>query len=96
MNKVIFKKNAFKDLKKLPNHILKKLRYWVVSVEMKGIEEIRKIPGYHDEILLGSRKGQRSVRLSRSYRTFYIEYKESFDNKIINIIKIIEVNNHEY
>jgi proteic killer suppression protein len=55
-----------------------------------GIWESRKIPGYHDEPLRGDRQGQRSVRLNRAYRVFYIEA----DNKIE--ILVIEVNKHEY
>jgi len=41
---------------------------WVAAVELDGVEEVRKAPGYHDEPLKGSRAGQRSIRLSRSYR----------------------------
>ena len=33
--------------------------------------EVRKIPGYHDEPLIGELKGLRSIRLSRSYRAYY-------------------------
>ncbi len=57
---------------------------------MLGIEEIRKISGYHDEPLQADRKGLRSIRLSKSYRAFYIEYQNDI------IIEVIEVNKHEY
>ena len=33
-----------------------------------GLEEVRKVPGYHDEPLKGDQAGERSIRLSRSYR----------------------------
>ena len=52
----------------------------------------RKVVGYHDEPLLGQRSGQRSIRLSKSYRAIYIEMA---DNKL-RFIEIIEVNQHEY
>ena len=43
----------------------------VGAVATFGLEEIRKIPGYHDEPLRGDRKGQRSIRLSRLWRAIY-------------------------
>jgi len=90
MNKIIINRKAQKQIKKLPNYVLTKLQRWAEDVEEFGIEEIRKIPGYHDEPLLADRKDQRSIRLSKAYRAFYIEHK----NKII--IEVIEVNKHEY
>ena len=54
--------------------------------------KVRKIPGYHDELLKGKRKGQRSIRLSKAYRAFYTEYKYEG----INTISIEEINKHEY
>jgi len=90
MNKVVLNKKAQKQFKKIPTHIQGKLQSWIESVEAFGIEEIRIIPGYHDEPLTGQRTGQRSIRLSRAYRAFYVEY----DDKIM--IEIIEVNKHDY
>ena len=57
-----------------------------------GLEEIRKIPGYHDEPLHGERRGQRSIRLSRGYRAIYIVKS---DNSI-EFVSVEEVNKHEY
>ena len=57
-----------------------------------GITAVRKIPGYHDEPLSGTRSGQRSVRLSRQYRLFYVEVDETH----IKLINVVEVNKHEY
>ena len=90
MNQVILNKKAQKQLKILPAHIVIKLRTWVHDVETVGIREVRKVSGYHDEPLFGNRKGQRSVRLSKSYRAFYIEHEDMI------IIEVIEVNKHEY
>lgn len=90
-DKVTFAK-VEKQLKKLPNFIVIKLLEWAKSVELKGLREVRKIPGYHDEPLKGNRQGQRSIRLSKGYRAIYIE--ES-DGKI-NLVIIEEVNKHEY
>ncbi|MBU0992725.1 MAG: type II toxin-antitoxin system mRNA interferase toxin, RelE/StbE family [Proteobacteria bacterium] len=98
MNKVIYHKRVIKALKKLPIHIAKNLQRWGEIVEEIGIEETRKIKGYHDEPLSGDRDGQRSIRLSRAYRAFYIEY-EAFgedEKEIIDIVHVEEVNKHEY
>jgi toxin HigB-1 len=90
-NKVVFDKIK-KDLKRLPDHILRKLQKWAEQVEMLGLREIKKVPGYHDEPLIGDRKGQRSIRLSRSYRAIYIKEKDG----TIELVIIIEVNKHKY
>lgn len=76
----------------LPTKIIVKIRFWVKMVELQGLPQTRKVPGYHDEPLKGNRMGQRSIRLSRSYRLLYIEDPEHG----IVIVKVIEVNKHEY
>lgn len=47
---------ANKDLKKLPLPITLKLEAWIEDVGHRGLSEVRKIPGYHDEPLKGKRK----------------------------------------
>ncbi len=91
MDKVLFDR-VQKQLRKLPNFVYVKLMTWAKSVELKGLREIRKISGYHDEPLQGDRKGQRSIRLSRGYRAIYSES----DNGAVNLIIIEEVNKHDY
>ncbi len=81
-----------KDLNKLPHYILTKLHRWIDAVHKEGIQQVRKIPGYHDEPLGGDRKGTRSIRLNRSYRAIY---SESFYGTY-TLIKIEEVTKHEY
>ncbi len=81
-----------KTIKKLPMHVKRKLLEWAMAVELEGIKEIRKLKGYHDEPLRGKRKGQRSIRLSKSWRAIYEEKK---DGKV-NLIVVEEVNKHEY
>ncbi|MCP4116902.1 MAG: type II toxin-antitoxin system mRNA interferase toxin, RelE/StbE family [Desulfobacteraceae bacterium] len=90
MNQVAINKKAQRQIKKLPMHIVRKLQKWTEDVEKFGIEEIRVIPGYHDEPLKGNRAGQRSIRLSRAYRAFYIEHNDMI------IIEVIEVSKHDY
>ncbi len=90
MNQVIVNKKAQKQLRKAPTHIQGKLQNWAESVEAFGIEEIRRIPGYHDEPLTGKRTSQRSIRLSKAYRAFYVEHNDQI------IIEVIEVTKHDY
>lgn len=90
--KVSISESAEKQLVKVPFFIRDKLYQWVERVEVFGINEIRKIKGFHDESLGGNRVGQRSIRLNRSYRAIYIEAS----SEEVILLKIIEVTNHEY
>lgn len=82
---------ARKQLERVPNHIVDKLDTWVQGVEIRGLEEMRKIPSYHDEPLKGSRQGQRSIRLSRSYRAIYVVKRGQ-----VEFVSIEEVTKHGY
>ncbi len=90
--KIILSKLAKKQLKSTPNYIQRKFDYWCDLINTIGLLESRKYKGFHDEALIGKRKGQRSVRLSKSYRVIYIE----INDRKYDFIKIIEVNKHEY
>jgi len=84
-------KLAEKQLRKLPRHIVDNLMIWVAAVEHDGLDEVRKVPGYHDEPLKSKRSGQRSIRLSRAYRAIY-EIKED----TARFVSVEEVSKHEY
>jgi proteic killer suppression protein len=45
--------SVLKNIHKIPLAIKKKLFTWVVAVEERGLSEVRKVPGYHDEPLKG-------------------------------------------
>lgn len=90
--KVTLTKKAENELEKLPKHIVLKLTGWVEDVGRRGLSEVKKVPGYHDEPLKGKRKGQRSIRLSKQYRAIYV----IDENKKMAQIIILEVNKHEY
>ena len=68
---VVISRQAQRDLLKLPTHVVVKFQDWVEDVEDRGLSVVRKVPGYHDEPLVGKLKGLRSIRLSRSYRAYY-------------------------
>lgn len=92
INKVILTKRADENLRKIPQYIADKFQRWFAAVEYIGVCEVRKIKSYHDEPLQGNRFGQRSIRLSKSYRAFYIEKQ----NGAIEFIEIQEINKHVY
>ena len=83
---------ARKQLKKTPRHIVENLAAWVDDVETQGLEEARKVPGYHDEPLHGERQGQRSIRLSRSYRAIYVVESEG----VVQYVLTEEITKHAY
>jgi len=83
-------KQAQKSLIKAPKHIQGKFDAWVESILEDGLTETRKNPGFHDELLEGERKGQRSVRLNNQWRIFYTETQKGIQ------IMILEVTPHDY
>lgn len=82
---------ALKDLRKIPLPIVIKLQSWIDAVGHRGLSEVRKIPGYHDEPLRGRREGQRSIRLNKAYRAIYV-----IKDGAISFVEIQEVNKHDY
>ena len=89
---VVIGRRAAKQLRKVPARIAAKLRAWIDSIEMYGLEETRSSPGLHDEALLGTRKGQRSIRLSVHYRAIY-EVKSA---GTVEFVSVEEVSKHDY
>lgn len=85
-------KGAQRQMQRIPRPIVENLAAWVDDVETRGLEEVRKIPGYHDEPLKGDRRGQRSIRLSRAYRAIYIIGKDGG----VEFVSIEEVSKHGY
>lgn len=91
-SKVTYSKFAEKQLSKVPKYIKEALYLWAATVHKIGLEDVRKIKGYHDEPLLGERWGQRSIKLNRSYRAIY----EQKNDKELILISVVEVNKHDY
>jgi proteic killer suppression protein len=85
-------KRALKDLAQVPRYLADKLQGWVDAVRERGLEEVRKVAGYHDEPLKGRRTGQRSIRLSRAYRAIYKIGREPGGS----YVSIEEVGKHDY
>jgi len=88
----VLSKRVRKQLQKVPRHIVENLAAWVDDVENRGLEEARKITGYHDEPLQGKRLGQRSIRLSRSYRAIYLVRQDGSGE----LVSVEEISKHAY
>lgn len=92
IKRVIVSRQAEKNLEKIPGYITLKLQSWIESVSINGLSFVRKIPGFHDEQLLGDRKRQRSIRLSKAYRAIYVIR----ENDEVEFIEILRVSKHDY
>lgn len=82
---------VLKSLRTLPQHVVDKLLTWASSVEQFGLENVRRLSGYHDEPLKGERAGQRSIRLSIRYRAIYV-----LEAGKARLVRVIAVNKHRY
>ncbi len=83
---------AQRDLRSAPLQVRRKLKTWIEGVSKDGLEDVRKIRGFHDEPLKGKRKGQRSIRLSRGYRAIY----EVLTDETLWFARVEEVTKHGY
>lgn len=88
---VVLSRQAQKELATVPMHVAVKFQNWVEDVEDRGLEEVRKISGYHDEPLKGALKGLRSIRLSKGYRAYYRIVKNA-----VELIRVERVDKHVY
>lgn len=91
VRRVFLSDRASKDVREVPRHIQQKLLTWIDAVETRGLAQVRKVPGFHDEALRGARMGQRSIRLSLSYRAIYEVVADAAE-----FVRIEEVNKHRY
>ncbi len=79
-----------KQLKKLPEDVLKRYEKWKDIVELSGPVGLRRIRGFRDEALSGDWKGYRSSRLNQQYRVIYRVESDRL------IVQVVEVNPHDY
>lgn len=89
---VVIAPAANKVLLKCPVHVRQKLFVWVASVEGRGLEEVRRQSGWHDEPLQGQRRGQRSIRLNIQWRAIYVVLTDGS----IEFCEVQEVTPHDY
>jgi proteic killer suppression protein len=92
ITEVLITTRAARSLKKVPKQVSVNFFLWEQEVSKHGLEQVRKIPGYHDEQLRGKLKNYvRSFRLGQGYRGYY-----SIQGDIIKFVSVEEVNKHDY
>jgi proteic killer suppression protein len=83
-----------RDIKKtcyqLPASVVKKYELWKDIIFRHGPNKLREFPGFRDEKLKGSRKDERSSRLSLKYRVIYRIEKSCVT------VYVLEINSHKY
>jgi len=82
---------AEKDLVRTPKALVVKFQKWVDDIEKFGLEEVRKVRGWHDHTLKGDRAGQRAIYLNKKWRAVY-----KIEGAEVKTVKVIEVHSHEY
>ncbi len=90
--RVELSKDVVRQLRRVPRHVVTKLLAWVDEVETRGLDEVRKVPGFHDHPLKGSLEGKRAIRLSRQWRAVYIETTRGSAEFVL----VEEVHPHDY
>lgn len=73
---------------RLPLSVKEKFLKWISEVENKGLEEVRRIPGFHDEPIR-SLAGRRSVRMSDGFRACY----ETALKDGVRVVTVITISN---
>jgi proteic killer suppression protein len=92
INIVEISKRAEKSLRVVPKQVAVSFFLWKKEIEKHGVDDVRKIPGYHDEPLEGKLKGfARSVRLGKGFRAYY-----SLRGSTVKCLYVEEVNKHDY
>ena len=79
-----------KQLRSLPEEILKRYEKWKDIVIISGPQGLRLIKGFHDENLRGSWKGYRSSRIGAKYRVIYRVVEDEI------LVQVISLTAHDY
>lgn len=90
--RVELSKEVIRQLRRVPKHIVTKLLAWMDDVEARGLDEVRKIPGYNDHPLKGQLAGRRAIRLSQQWRAVYVVTGKG----TAEFVLIEEVHPHDY
>ena len=79
-----------RQLKRLPDEILKRYQKWKDIVEVSGPAGLRLIRGFRDEPLSGEWQDHRSSRLNEQYRVIYRIEREEV------VVEVVSVTPHDY
>ncbi len=79
-----------KQLRSLPDDVLKRYEKWKDVVFISGPNGLKSIKGFRDEALREKWKGHRSSRLNKQYRVIY-----TVENDKV-LVKVMSVTPHDY
>ncbi len=79
-----------RQLKRLPDEILKRYQKWKDIVEVSGPAGLRLIQGFRDEPLSGEWQDHRSSRLNEQYRVIYRIEREEV------VVEVVSLTPHDY
>ena len=83
-------RNVDKQLRSIPEDVLKRYEKWKDIVFVTGPNGLKLIRGFRDEALRGKWKGHRSSRLNKQYRVIY-----TVENDKV-LVKVMSVSAHDY
>jgi addiction module RelE/StbE family toxin len=83
-------KRVDRQLKRLPQDVLKRYEKWKDIVTISGPQGLKLIKGLHDEALFGKWKGHRSSRLNLQFRVFYRVEGEQV------LVEVVSITAHDY
>jgi addiction module RelE/StbE family toxin len=79
-----------RQLKRLPEEILKRYQKWKDIVEVSGPAGLGPIRGFRDESLSGEWRDHRSSRLNEQYRVIY-----RIESQAV-VVEVVSVTPHDY
>ncbi len=83
-------RNVDKQLRSIPDDVLKRYEKWKDIVYTSGPNGLKLIRGFKDEVLRGKWKGHRSSRLNKQYRVIY----KVENDKVL--VLVMSVTPHDY
>jgi addiction module RelE/StbE family toxin len=90
MRSILEHRRTARQLKRLPDEILKRYQKWKDIVEVSGPAGLRLIRGFRDEPLSGEWQDHRSSRLNEQYRVIYRIEREAV------VVEVVSVTPHDY
>ena len=90
MWRILEHRDVEKTCYQLPKTVVKKYELWKDIVFRHGTEKLREFPGFHDEKLMGQRRGQRSSWLNVQYRVIYAVERDTVT------VLVLEITPHDY
>lgn len=83
-------RRVVRQIRRLPEEILKRYEKWKDIVAISGPQGLRLIRGFNDEALSSEWRGHRSSRLGQQYRVIY-----RIERDVIRV-EVVTITPHDY